>query len=211
MAARYNNDPEVITALARAGADLNVDNLHGTALMQAVENNKNPEIIAALINAGANTNVKRWDRLESTSYGGMTALDIARSRNNVEAIKLLEPVTAMKDDDFLELCKTGLSEQIKKEIKLGANVNAKADVNVKPEADRWATALMLSAKYNSDPEVITVLLRAGTDIKAQDYRALMSAAGYNKNPEVIKVLINAGADVNAKDAAGKTALDYALS
>ncbi|MBR0222370.1 MAG: ankyrin repeat domain-containing protein [Synergistaceae bacterium] len=179
--------------------------------MQAVENNKNPEIIAALINAGANTNVKRWDRLESTSYGGMTALDIARSRNNVEAIKLLEPVTAMKDDDFLELCKTVLSEQIKKEIKLGANVNAKADVNVKPEADRWATALMLSAKYNSDPEVITVLLRAGTDIKAQDYRALMSAAGYNKNPEVIKVLINAGADVNAKDAAGKTALDYALS
>ncbi|MBQ9896458.1 MAG: ankyrin repeat domain-containing protein [Synergistaceae bacterium] len=144
--------------------------------------------------------------MESTSYGGMTALDIARSRNNVEAIKLLEPVTAMKDDDFLELCKTGLSEQIKKEIKLGANVNAKADVNVKPEADRWATALMLSAKYNSDPEVITVLLRAGTDIKAQDYRALMSAAGYNKNSEVIKVLINAGADVNAKNLHGETAL-----
>ena len=39
----------------------------------------------------------------------------------------------------------------------------------------------------------------------------MEAVRHNKNPEVIKVLINAGADVNAKDAAGKTALDYALS
>ena len=75
-----------------------------------------------------------------------------------------------------------------------------------------AYALMYAAGYNVDPEVITTLLKAGTDIKARDkdgMTAQMWAASKNENPEVIITLLKAGADGKAKDNEVKTAFDYA--
>ena len=92
--------------------------------------------------------------------------------------------------------------------------------------------LMLAAKYNQNPEVITILLKAGADIKAKvlsGATALMWAAGSNQNPEVtttlrkaganaalgnqnpevIIILLNAGADAKVKDEREQMALDYA--
>ncbi len=71
---------------------------------------------------------------------------------------------------------------------------------------------MNAAWSNENPEVITVLLKAGAEVNASaDYgeTPLMRAAEKNTNPEVITVLLKAGADVNAKNNGGKTALDYA--
>jgi ankyrin repeat protein len=65
-------------------------------------------------------------------------------------------------------------------------------------ADIW-TVLMRAARYNSNPEVITVLLKGGADIRARDKdgsTALMVAA-QNDNPEVVTALLEAGTDVNA--------------
>jgi ankyrin repeat protein len=58
LAAAYNKNPEVITVLLNAGADLGArDLLHGgTALHWAASYNANPEIVAALLNAGADVN-----------------------------------------------------------------------------------------------------------------------------------------------------------
>ena len=68
------------------------------------------------------------------------------------------------------------------------------------------------------PEIVTVLIKAGTDINAKDndgMTALMYAAG-NKMyyphiaSKVVTVLIKAGSDINAKDNDGKRALDHAM-
>ena len=62
--------------------------------------------------------------------------------------------------------------------------------------------------------MITTLLKAGADLKAQDKNgatALMYAAEYNQNPEVITTLLKAGADIKAQDKNGETPLMYAAA
>ncbi|MGA2641203.1 MAG: ankyrin repeat domain-containing protein [Spirochaetia bacterium] len=77
----------------------------------------------------------------------------------------------------------------------------------------WETPLMLAAKYNQNPEMITTLLKAGADVNAKDtqlgWTPLVYAAQGNQNPELILTLLKAGADAKAKDERGQTALDYA--
>ena len=71
---------------------------------------------------------------------------------------------------------------------------------------------MWAADTNSNPEMITTLLKAGADIEARDKggsTALMAAAERNPNPEVITALLRAGADAKAKNKAGQTAFDKA--
>ena len=82
-AASSNRNPEVITALAEAGADVNARDGNGvTPLMSAVSYNSNPEIITALVNAGADVNAR--------NNQGSTPLMFAAGRNsNPEVIKTL--------------------------------------------------------------------------------------------------------------------------
>ena len=184
----------------KAGVNVNAKDKNGvTALMFAAGLNENPAVITALIKAGAD--VKAEDK------NGWTALDYARVINNTAAIKCLEPFTAMSDEDFIELCKTGTAQQVTDAIKVGANVNAKDD------DDR--TALMFAARDNDNPEVIAALIKAGADINnsKNDHggTVLMFAAAANKNPEVTAALINAGADINAKANDGTTVLMLAAA
>ena len=102
--------------------------------------------------------------------------------------------------------KTATIEDVKKELKNGANVNAASDNDT--------TALMFAALFNQNPEVIKTLIDEDADVNAKNkygYTALIQAALFNQNPEVIKILINAGADVNAKSKSGSTALMFAAS
>lgn len=72
---------------------------------------------------------------------------------------------------------------------------------------------MYAAGYNPNPQVITILVKAGADVNARDryndMTPLMYAAWFNQNPELIATLLNAGADAKAKSSAGKTAFDFA--
>lgn len=89
-------------------------------------------------------------------------------------------------------------------IELGADIEAEDDYGMTP--------LMHAAENNSNPEVITKLVKFKADIKAKDDNnktSLMYAAENNSNPEVIAKLIELGADILAKDNSGKSALDYA--
>ena len=102
--------------------------------------------------------------------------------------------------------KTATIEDVKKELKNGANVNAASDNDT--------TALMHAAIFNQNPEVIKTLIDEGADVNAKSKSgstALMQVALFNQNPEVIKILINAGTDVNAKSKSGSTALMFAAS
>jgi ankyrin repeat protein/tetratricopeptide (TPR) repeat protein len=81
----------------------------------------------------------------------------------------------------------------------------------KPDS-HGATPLMLAAKFNKSPEVVSILLDAGARLEDSDVNAataLMFAAEHNQNPEVIFALLKAGAKVNNQDREGITALMYA--
>ncbi len=96
--------------------------------------------------------------------------------------------------------KTATFEDVKKELKNGA------DVNVKNK--NGATALMWAAKFSQNPKVIEVLIDEGADVNAKDndgFTALMLASGFQKT-DTVKALLKAGADVNAKNKDGATAL-----
>jgi hypothetical protein len=63
MAAMYNPDPEVTTALIYAGADVNAKGEFGdTALMIAAGQNPNPEMIRILVRSDANINAQNNSR-----------------------------------------------------------------------------------------------------------------------------------------------------
>ena len=135
--------------------------------------------------------------------------------------------------------KTATLEDVKKELKNGANVNAASDedttvlmqaalLNQNPEVietliDKGAnvnaknkdgSTALTKAAFNPNPEVIKTLIDEDADVNAKNkygYTALIQAALFNQNPEVIKILINAGTDVNAKSKSGSTALMFAAS
>jgi hypothetical protein len=113
---------------------------------------------------------------------------------------------AMSGDDFYELCKKGSLGEISDAIEGGVDVSA-------PSGLKSETPLMMAARDNPDPLVITALIQAGADVNAEDDNggtALMYAAGSNPNPEVVAALVKAGADIHARDSySGMSALDYA--
>jgi len=107
--------------------------------------------------------------------------------------------------DFFKLVGTGTPESVKAAINQGADVNGQDPLYGR-------TPLMWAAWGNLNPEVISVLLKAGADVNMKDANGctpLLWAAWGNSNPEVITVLLKAGADAKTKNNMGKTALDNA--
>lgn len=188
-----NNQPEFsqVEAAIKAEADVNVrDENAMTALIWAAWDNKSSKIISAIIEAGADVNAR--------SLCGTTPLIAAALGNeNPEIIAIL--------------------------IKSGADLNAKSGLffeksDQDPKVTKFlmnrATALMLAAWKNKNPEVIATLIKAGADVNARDeigWTALMLAAISNENPGIITVLVEAGADINARDKNGLTALMWAAA
>ena len=107
-------------------------------------------------------------------------------------------------EDFCELVKTETPQNVQAAIS-GVDVNAESSLGM--------TALMCAAEYNPNPEVITVLLKAGADVNAQDKYGttplMFAAKNIWEHPEVITILLDAGADGKAKNDQGKTAFDEA--
>jgi ankyrin repeat protein len=213
QAVRFNEYAGVVPVLIKAGADVNArDNKDKTALIYAAQRKENAgTIVAALVKAGADVNAKDAD--------GWTAMTYAVRNNKPEVVTILEQAGATEtqamvekaiktreiNDQFLKLCKTGTPQEIQAALKAGADVNAKNE-----DGD---TALMFAARYNNDPEVISVLVKQGADVNAQfaECTALMYAAMYSKNPEVVDRLVKSGADVNVMGYEGSTVLDFAQS
>jgi ankyrin repeat protein len=111
---------------------------------------------------------------------------------------------AASAEDFFDLCKTGTAQQIQEAIDAGADVKARNK--------NGNTVLMHAAGWNSDPEVISVLLKAGADVKARNNSretALMYASMRNDNPDVVAALLKAGSDVTAFSKNSMTPLLFA--
>ena len=200
-AAFKNANPEVMKVLLTNGADIHDRSILGkrTALMVAAWFNPNPEVVKVLLENGAEARaVDEW---------GNNAILYAQQREKGDKEKIIQILkgyssaqSAMPEDAFLELCKKGTAEEVRKALVFDTNANARVIGG--------GTALMWAAMENSNPEVVKVLLAGGADANAKSedgWTALIAAAGFN-TPEVVKVLLAGGADVNAKSEGGVTAL-----
>ena len=117
---------------------------------------------------------------------------------------LLSCQLALFSADIFTVAGSGTVAQVQQAIKAGADVNARAEYGLSP--------LMYAAGFNTNPDVLSVLIEAGVDVNARDkdgVTPLMLAARHNINPEVLSVLIKAGANILLKDNSGKTTFDYA--
>ena len=175
-AAMYTENPEVISVLLEAGADVNAKGGGGmTALMLAVEKT-NPEVVTMLLEAGADVNAR--------NHGTRTPLMLAVGTTNLEVISILlragADVNARDDHDTTPLMWT--IGNTNPEV-LTLLLKADADVNAKNVLGR--TLLMFEAEHNTNPEVISVLLRAGADVNARDNYG-KTALDWAKDNESIK-------------------------
>jgi ankyrin repeat protein len=132
------------------------------------------------------------------------------TRQNYVAMVLIFIATSIsvhaQTINIFTLAKNGSPQEIQDAVDIGANVKA--------QDFAFDTPLMLAAKNNPNPEVITILLKAGANIEAFDVyfhaTVLLWAAAYNPNPEVITTLLQAGANIAAKDVIyGATMLSWA--
>jgi len=86
-------------------------------------------------------------------------------------------------------------------------INIGHDINARNKSGH--TPLMFASAYNS-PEVVSLLIDQGADIKATEYvsegNALHISARFNPKPETIELLVQQGLDIEATDKDGHTAL-----
>jgi hypothetical protein len=114
-----------------------------------------------------------------------------------------QEVVVTLNEELIEACSNGNTEQAVQLIEQGADVNAKSH-------DDGATALM-AASFDGHVSCIEMLIARGADVNARNNRsetALMIASQTGRM-SCIEMLIASGADVNAKDNDGWTALMYA--
>ena len=115
------------------------------------------------------------------------------------------------DKELLTAVTQNDAQNVERLIKLGANVNATTDDDVRD------TALSLAIMEGGYPEIVKLLVENGADVNAKDTVGasplLMAVYWHNDrlgiNMEIVRLLIQHGADVNAQDCDGMTALMYA--
>lgn len=87
-----------------------------------------------------------------------------------------------------------------------AAIASGADVNARLGGEQWGyTPLMKVVIYNSDPEIISELVKRGANINARGPNletALLLAFQHNSNPDVIERLLQEKADIRAKSVFG---------
>lgn len=241
MAARDTVNPETVKVLLHAGADVNAKSEDGTtvlmdALLWGIGINEAPEaveIVKLLLQAGADTGVR-------DTLGGTLLTVAADGANKPKMIKELIDVgleVDARDNDgmtaLMMASRWNSPQVVKALLEVGADVNAKLEASTtalttdRADGDIFAaiihgkqtdvpvdagtTVLMLAALNNRKPDVVRVLLDAGSDVNARDKvgrTALMLASRWNTS-RIIDTLLDAGADIAIKDDEGRQAADYA--
>lgn len=230
LAARSNPDPDVVSALIEAGADLHARSgesyFSGNTPLHYAGENANPAVAAALLEAGADVN--------ALSRTGRTPLHEAAARASDPAvIELLVAaganVNAHDANGYTPLHSAAWfnhrPEIAAALIAVGADVNARDPDGYVPSgrAANDLTPLFMSvyrggAFIGGQPmptehnvPVVEVLVRAGADLgqtTASGRTALHAAARYA--PAVFPLLLRMGADPTVRDAEGRTPMDDAL-
>ncbi len=206
QASRYEKKLWLIELMLREGADTNLrDNDGQTALMYSAMSCESPDVIRVLLDAGADINAKDND--------GATALMISAKHNTPGILTALLDAGAeinARDNNRRTAIFYAAENQNAESAKILAERLTKAGKNIRTIRDsEGKTALMYAAEKSINPEIIRLLIQAGSDVNAKDKSgttALMFAAARNIMPEILYSLIDAGADINAQNTGGNTAL-----
>ena len=170
---------ESIVLLLKEGADVHaVNQVGGTPLLLASQTHENYQVVIALIRAGA-------DPHTSTTDGITPLMQAALYNKNPEVIsKLLSLgsyVNQVNDKGVSALMFSCLEPSVEK-VKL--LLDAGADINA--QSYRGVTPLMWAAMDNSNPAVVSELLKAGADPYVIDEQG-KSALDYAKeNPNIFE-------------------------
>ena len=207
-AAAHARDPAVITAMVRAGADVNArGDWDNTPLHEAAENGT-PEVVRALLEVGADVDA-RPRGFDPYSGVANTPLHFAARNPDPEvAAALLEAgadVNARGQDRT-----TPLHYAASNRNPAVAELLLEAGAEVDAAGSDGITPLHNAAAGNSNPDVLAVLLQAGADVHARgaygfvhapagQVTPLHTAAYGNPNPEIVTMLIAAGADPDGGD------------
>ncbi len=186
LAAKYNEDPGVVTILIKNGARLSTEEVNESVdLFGALV--ESPQMAEALVASGANPNILN-------EYGTPFLFDVIYLAGN-----------AVNWDEINEL--NALLNTLNTLIDYNVDVNA-----IKEDEGNGKSALMYAMQNNANYDIVRMLLDSGANVHATDndgLTALMYAAFANDSSEVFQALLEAGADVRATDKNGITALTYA--
>lgn len=194
-AAGFNENPEVISALVKAGADLHArSSEYGLMpLHMAATFNRNPHIVTTLLDSGAALNVHDEEN--------MTPLHSAAAFNsNPEVTKTL--IDAGADLNAGKNGWTALhaaAEENNNPAVTQVLIDAGADLKaIQDRRGYGGTALYSAVSANTNPAVIKVLVEAESNagILSKEHLTdlLLPATRGNRSPLVIEALIKAGAD-----------------
>jgi ankyrin repeat protein len=107
--------------------------------------------------------------------------------------------------DVSQMMEYGTPARIQAAIQSGLKIEARQKDN--------ATPLMIAAGFNSNPQVVSVLLKAGANVNDRargDVTPLMYAA-FNRNPRMVSALLSAGAKLDVRGTHGETSLMLAAA
>ncbi len=175
-AAAYGH-ADVAEILLKHGADVNAEDWGITALHGAAYEG-HADVVEVLLKYGADINAKDGD--------GDTALDVAISKGHAEVARVLRAhgakLPAMSDDEFMELCKSGKTEEVEAALKDGANPNAKG---------KYGHAVLYRAVSSRRAPIVELLLQYGADVNAKDMdgETALYRAAYEGYSDVVEILL----------------------
>ena len=260
FAAENEENPEIVSLLLDRGADPNAKSQNGTTVLEIASSRANPKAVSFLLEAGAKLSCDGSEVVAAVGDLGCTSSTVAETLTllleaganpNGKTYWDMSPLRSVEMDEygspeieavlkegmeklnlFFEACKTGTKEDVEKTMVAETYVNFTNENGLTP--------LMVAAKYNPNPGVVTFLISKGADLTAKNssnYTSEMLAKRYNKNPviarmiaatvgtektkfleickngsaEEIRKALSDGADPNTEDALGVTALMVAAA
>lgn len=196
FSASVNDNIEILTALIKAGADVNQATKNGFTPLMVAARYGNIEILTALINAGADVNARTT--IGVPTLGCATEL----SNVNVEIIKTLIKAGADVNASFPKgnsvlTVTAAMNPNIDFTttlIKAGADVNARNDLG--------ESVLMMVAKLSANAKILSTLIDAGADpyyINDKGDSALVYALSNNNEIGITQALLDVMGKINLAD------------
>ena len=205
MMACIKGNVGVVSVLLNARTDPNRVNADGdTCLHVAIRTNCSKDILQSLIKHGANVN--------ATNKQNLTALMIACTKGNVDAISVLLNAKADPNipDAYGDTCLQNAVGEINNADVLQAIIVLSANVNA---TNKWNETALEIALMKGNVNAVDILITAGADVNMSDSNSdtyLHNAVRMGCSAQALQAIVDHGADVNATNKWNQTAVALAL-